>query len=545
MGGRLPEPGRLPFATAVPRIQLIPPTPITTRLVRPTIEPTFHVSRTEYPPKAPKGTQSVQRTMGLLDAFAPGESWLELKEIAERVELPKPTAHRILNALASTGLIESEGGRYRLGPSAAELGLRAALAQQDSPHRATPFAGPSFARNSSLAVREWNGAVGVDRYEPTFEREYWAIRHGAAVLDVSPLFLYEFEGPEAEAAMQRLVTRDVTRCRVDQVMYTAWCNDEGFLLQDGNLIRLGERCFRLSAAEPSLRWFEDVTEDFDVSVRDVGDGVAKLAVQGPLSRDLLLRVLSGETESFTSLRYFHGCQMEFEGRPVYVTRTGFTGDLGYELWMDLEQDAAGHRVDGPAHRLWNALLDSDLGPSVVPMGLAALDAARIEAGLILIDVDYFSASHCLLASRRTSPDESGLGWAVKLVGGNDFVGRRAIEAERQRGVAWRFVGIAVDWDELERVFRPAGLRPDVVGKEPRRQPQPVFDETGKPVGQLTSMFYSPLVKKLLVLADVHADVARPGTSLGFDLRVEMERLRVVGRVTKLPFYDPPHKRSTS
>ena len=482
--------------------------------------------------------------MGLLDAFAAGESWLELKEIAARVDLPKPTVHRILNALASTGLIESEGGLYRLGPAAAELGLRAALAQQESPHRPTPFAGPSFAGNSSLAVREWNGAVGVDSYEPTFEREYWAIRHGAAVLDVSPLFLYEFEGAEAEAAVQRLVTRDVSRCRVDQVMYAAWCNDDGYLLQDGNLIRLEERRFRLSAAEPSLRWFQDVTEDFDVVVRDVGDRVAKLAVQGPLSRELLLRVLDGDRDSLSALRYFHGCSMDFQGSPVYVTRTGFTGDLGYELWMDLGQGASGLREEAPARRLWSALLGSDLGPSVVPMGLAALDAARIEAGLILIDVDYFSAQHCLLPDRRATPDESGLGWTVKLVRGNDFVGRRAIEGERERGVAWRFVGIAVDWDELERVFRPAGLRPDVVGRQPVRRPQPVFDESGDHSGQLTSLFYSPLVKKLLVLADVHREVARPGTELCFDLRVEMKRVRVKGKVTKLPFYDPPHKRST-
>lgn len=504
------------------------------------------VHRSESSPEAPKGTQSVQRTMGLLDAFSVGESWLELKEIAQRVELPKPTAHRILNALASTGLIETEGGRYRLGPAAADLGLRAALAQHESPHRPTPFAGPSFAHNSSLAVREWNGAVGVDSYEPTFEREYWAIRHGAAVLDVSPLFLYEFEGPEAEAAVQRLVTRDVTRCRVHQVMYTAWCNDDGFLLQDGNLIRLGENRFRLSAAEPSLRWFEDVTADFDVTVRDIGDGVAKLAVQGPLSRRLLARVLEESTESSSGLqrlRYFHGQFMEFEGRRVYVTRTGFTGDLGFELWMDLEADAAGCRRDAPAHRLWDALLGSDLGPAVVPMGLAALDAARIEAGLILIDVDYFSAPHCLLAERRTTPDESGLGWTVKLVRGNDFVGRRAVERERRRGVAWRFVGIAVDWDELERVFRPAGLRPDVVGRRPVRDPQPVYGPDGEHVGQLTSLFYSPLVKKLLVLADVHAGVSDPGTELCFDLRVEMQRVRVRGRVGELPFYNPPHKRS--
>lgn len=502
------------------------------------------MTRTQSHTQAPKGTQSVQRTMGLLDAFGAGESWLELKEIAQRVDLPKPTAHRILNALASTGLIETKGGRYRLGPGAAELGLRAALAQHETPHRPTPFAGPSFVRNSSLGVREWNGAVGVDSYEPSFDREYWAIRHGAAVLDVSPLFLYEFQGPEAEAAVQRLVTRDVARCRVDQVMYTAWCNDDGFLLQDGNLIRLGEQRFRLSAAEPSLRWFEDVTEDFDVAVRDIGDGVAKLAVQGPLSRELLRRVLDDGAPEVSELRYFHGCVAAFEGRPIYVTRTGFTGDLGFELWMDLDSDRVGRRVDGPAQLLWSRLLESDLGPSVVPMGLAALDAARIEAGLILIDVDYFSASHCLLANRRATPDESGLGWTAKLVRGNDFVGRRRIELERERGVAWKFVGIAVDWDELERIFRPAGLRPDVVGREPRRQPQPVFDGDGRHVGQLTSMFYSPMVKKLLVLADVHKEAGKAGTELGFDLRVELQRVRVNGHVTRLPFYDPPHKRST-
>jgi aminomethyltransferase len=306
------------------------------------------------------------------------------------------------------------------------------------------------------------------------------------------------------------------------------------------LWRLDEQRFRLSAADPSLRWFEDCAVGLDVEVRDVSRRLASLAIQGPESRHVLEETFG---VSLAALRFFRGTEISWKGVQVGVTRTGFTGDLGYELWVGAEDAAP----------LWDALLAQGAGYGLLPAGLQALDAARIEAGLILIEVDFFSAAHALLDSRKSTPFDLGLGWTVQLTDGNDFVGRAALE---RRPREWTVCGVAIDWAELERLHRPRGLRPLSVGLAPDRRPSPLR-RGGRQVGQITSRVFSPLLKRQIGIASVHLEALGIETATGaapdlshllgitVEVRLDIDRERVpaAARICSLPHYDPPQKRS--
>jgi aminomethyltransferase len=392
----------------------------------------------------------------------------------------------------------------------------------------TTFHSRTAALNESFEWRNWAGYLAAGLYEPTFEREYFAIRNSAAMIDVSPLFKYEISGPDALRVVDRIITRDVGKCRVGQVLYTPWCDEAGKVIDDGTVARLDKNHFRITAAEPNLRWFLDVAYGFDAQVVDVSQDLAALSLQGPNSRAILKEVVSGI--DFDTLAYFHLAYGTVGDFPLTVTRTGYTGDLGYELWLR-PQDAL---------VLWDRLLEAGSHYGVLPAGIVSLDIARIEAGLFMLDVDYISSFHARIEAQKSSPFELGLGWAVALDGA-DFIGRKALHAEKARGSKWSFIGVAIDWLGLERLYDKVNLPPQVTGRA-SRDPVPLF-KGSRQVGQITSRTFSPLLKKYIGIGTVLSQYAAPGTQVDIEVTVEYSRERGPATITRTPFYNPPHKRA--
>jgi aminomethyltransferase len=380
----------------------------------------------------------------------------------------------------------------------------------------------------SYEWRNWSGYLAAGLYEPSFEREYFAIRNSAAMIDISPLFKYEISGPDAARVVDRLVTRDSRQCHVGQVMYSPWCDEEGKVIDDGVIARLDENHFRITAADPNLNWFQDVGYGFDVQVQDVSTQLAALALQGPNSRAILQEVVSGI--DFEQLKYFWLAQGQVDHFPLTVTRTGYTGDLGYELWT-----APQH-----AESLWDRLITAGAAYGVLPAGMVALDVARIEAGLLLIEVDYISSRHARIEAQKSSPFELGLGWAVSLDSGR-FIGQQALRAEKKRGSPWAFIGLSIDWVDLERLFDQVNLPPQVTGRASRRS-VPLY-KNGQQIGQITSSTFSPLLKKYIGLGTVLREHAAVGTQVEIEITVEYSRERGRAAIVQTPFFNPARKTS--
>lgn len=391
----------------------------------------------------------------------------------------------------------------------------------------TPFHSRTAPLCTSYEWRNWAGYLAPAVYEPAHDREYYAIRNAAALIDVSPLFKYEITGPDAPRVVDRLIPRNITNFRVGQVLYTPWCDEDGQVIDDGTVARLAEDRFRITAADPNFRWFEDVAYGFDARVENVTERLAALALQGPNSQAILREVVSGV--DLDALRYFHLAHGRVGGFDVTVTRTGYTGDLGYELWVRPE--------DAPA--LWDRLAAQGQGYGLLPAGMVALDIARIEAGLLLIEVDYKSSRHALIEAHNSSPYELGLGWTVHLDKG-PFIGREALRAEKARGPEWSLVGVAVSWTDLERLYAEEELPPQVAGRA-SRQAVPLY-RNGRQIGQMTSHTFSPILKQYIGLATVRSEHAAPGNTLDVEVTVEYQRKRAQGTIVPAPFYDPPHKR---
>ena len=385
----------------------------------------------------------------------------------------------------------------------------------------TPFHERTAALCASHAWRRWAGHVVASSYDLTHEREYHAIRGSAALFDVSPLYKYRVRGTDAARLLDHVATRSIRRMEVGQVAYTPWCDAAGKVLDDGTIARLGEAEFRLTAAEPNLRWLQDNAAGLDVSVEDVSESLAALSLQGPASRAIL-----GDIE----LKYFRFAHRYLGEIPVAISRTGYTGDLGYEIWVSARDALA----------LWDHLIEAGTPYGIVPAGMLALDVARIEAGLMLIDVDYVPARKALTGSQTSSPYELDLAWTVDLKK-ERFVGREALALEASREPQWRFVGIEVDWDSLERLYAEAGLATRVPATAWRAS-VPIYAGSEQ-AGYATSGGWSPLLKKYIALAHLRSRWAAAGTPLDIEITVEHQRKRAAARVVKKPFFDPERKRA--
>src|SRR6267154_2487431 len=296
----------------------------------------------------------------------------------------------------------------------------------------TAFHERTFALCHSLNYREWSGFYTVSSYEVHHEHEYNAIRNAAALIDITPLYKYIVEGKDATKLVNRVITRDINKVKVGQVIYCCWCDEQGKVIDDGTITRVEESKYRWTAADPSLRWFRQNGLNMDVRVEDISEKVAALALQGPTSAKLLKSVAEGD---IANLKYFRVTRGKIAGVPVDISRTGYTGDLGFEVWMPWKD----------AVKVWDALVAKGKAFDVHPAGMIALDIARIEAGLILIEVDYISSKKALIESQKYSPAEIGLGKLVDLKKEN-FVGREALAQEARKGAKRALVGLEINWN---------------------------------------------------------------------------------------------------
>ena len=386
--------------------------------------------------------------------------------------------------------------------------------------KTTPFHERTAALCASHAWRRWAGYVVASSYELSHEREYHSIRAAAALFDVSPLYKYAVTGKDAARLLDHVVTRNIQQLAVGQVVYTPWCDANGKVLDDGTVARLGEHSFRMTAAEPNLRWLEDNAGGLDVSIEDVSESLAALSLQGPASR----AILGG-----LDLKYFRLAETRIASIPVTVSRTGYTGDLGYEIWVEKKS----------ALNLWDALIAAGTPHGIMPAGMLALDVARLEAGLMLIDVDYVPARKALIDGQTSSPFELDLGWTVNLKK-ERFVGRGALAAEAAREPQWRFVGVEIDWDSLERLYAEVGLATRLPAQA-WRMSVPIYSGAEQ-AGYATSGGWSPLLKKYIALAHLRSQWSNPGTELDIEVTVEHRRKRAAARVVKKPFFDPERKK---
>ncbi len=386
--------------------------------------------------------------------------------------------------------------------------------------------------NRKQQWREWSGYYASSVYADAHDIEYNAIREAAALIDVSPLYKYTVSGPDALRLVDRVITRDATKLKPGQVYYTPWCDEHGKVIDDGTVHHLDDGTFRWTAADPQLRWLRQNSSGLDVTIDDVSEAVAAVALQGPLARDVLEAATGAE---FADLRYFRRRTATVKaGRrklAIDVSRTGYTGDLGYELWIQAEHAVA----------LWEALVGAGRDYGIRPAGMLALDVVRLEAGLILLEVDYTSARHAMNPEQNYSPGEIGLGRLISTDKA-DFVGRLALDREaRAGGPGRRLVGLELDWYDIEGLFSAQGL-PPAISPVVDRSPRPLF-VGGRQIGRTTSVGWSPILKQAIALASVPPSHEPLGSRFDVEWTVEGRRGRVAGTVVALPFLDLERKRA--
>jgi glycine cleavage system T protein (aminomethyltransferase) len=393
----------------------------------------------------------------------------------------------------------------------------------------TAFHERTFALCTSLNYREWSGYYTVSSYEVHHEHEYNAIRNASALIDITPLYKYMVEGKDATRLVNRVITRDINKVKPGQVIYCCWCDEQGRVIDDGTITRLEENKYRWTAADPSLRWFHQNGLNMDVQIEDISEKVAALALQGPTSGKLLKSVADAD---IANLKYFRVTSGKIAGVPVDISRTGYTGDLGYEIWAPWDD----------AVKVWDALMERGRQFDIHAAGMLALDVARIEAGLLLIEVDYISSKKAFIPSQSYSPYELGFARMVHLDKEN-FVGKSALAEQAKRGVPRQLVGLEMDWVEIEERYEKLGLTPAAPAQASRVH-VPVY-LGNRQVGKATSTTWSPLLKKMIALASIDTAHARPGTSLQMEITVEAVRQKVTATVVKLPFFNPERKTKTA
>jgi len=395
--------------------------------------------------------------------------------------------------------------------------------------RTTPFHERTSVINETGLWEHWSGHLAAVRYQASEKFEYFAVRNSAGIFDTSPLFKYRIHGPDAERFLGGVLTRDPRTTRPGQAQYTIWCDDRGFIVEDGVLLRHAADEFVLTAAEPNLAWLRDRTGRLRVRVDEISDEYGVLAFQGPRSR----QILGALAPMSAGLGYFDLTAETIAGRPVTISRTGYTGDLGYEIWVERDDALA----------IWDCLQQASAGHGVIPFGLTALYMLRIEAGLLLLDVDFASSRYAWTDEQRATPHELGLGWMLKGIEDPDrpFIGRRAIlqEVAEERS-RWRLTGLVVDWLDYDRHYNDAGIIPPK-DHVPVQEELFVYDEAGAQVGFATSSMYSPMLQRHIALARVRPDLVRPGTEVRLEIAVNHRYEYVRARTARTPLYNPERK----
>ncbi|MEM7799240.1 MAG: aminomethyltransferase family protein [Chloroflexota bacterium] len=401
--------------------------------------------------------------------------------------------------------------------------------------KTTPFHPRTGPLNETMIWYDWAGYLAAPKYQHSELFEYYAVRNSAGLLDTSPLFKYRFIGSDAEALLCKALARDIRKCRVGRAQYTIWCNEAGYVVEDGVAMHVAENEYWLTAAEPNLRYFRQIARKLkldDVQIDDISESYGILALQGPRS----LTILNELTPDVADLRFFRLVETTIAGHSVTVSRTGYTGDLGYELWIPAESC-----VD-----VWDALMATGRGHNIVPMGMNALKMSRLEAGLLLLDVDFHSARYAWTDAEQDTPIELGWGWMFKTLAKDDrdFIGRQAIEAElANRTSRHHIVGLILDWEDYQRIHREAGINPpmDGVFEEGTFNLYRISDTPWEYAGYATCMIYSSLLRSHIALAKLPPDLCTPGTEVDFELQVIRRSVNVKARVAELPFFDPRRK----
>jgi aminomethyltransferase len=395
--------------------------------------------------------------------------------------------------------------------------------------RETPFHPRTSAANQTGLCSHWSGYLATDRYQMSDKFEYFAIRNSAGVIDTSPLYKYRITGSDAERFLAGVLARDIRKCRPGQAHYTLWCDNDGYVVEDGVILRISDDEFLLTAAEPNMAYLQDLVGPKSVEIEDVSDEIGALALQGPYALEIL-KQLAPEVEG---IGYFHLTQAKIGNAAVTISRTGYTGDLGYEIWVDRDD----------ALDVWDALFEVAGPYGVVPCGQTSLLITRIEAGLVLIDVDFYSSRYAWNDDQRTTPHELGMGWMFRDLETDDraFIGRAAIERElRDATSRWKTVGIMVDWQAWDRLYNSRGLVPPK-DHTPEHGGMMLYDEDLNRIGYTPSFVYSPMMQRHIGIARVRPEFGTNGTRVGLEVTVDHKYDVVDANVTRLPFYNPSRK----
>ncbi len=396
--------------------------------------------------------------------------------------------------------------------------------------RTTPFHERTSALNETGLWSHWAGRLAAEKYQLSEKFEYFAVRNAVGLFDTSPLFKYRFSGTGAERFLAGVLARDPRQLKPGEAQYTIWCDDRGFLVEDGVLLRHAADDFVLTAAEPNLAYFADLVGPRDeVAIEDVSDAWAVLSIQGPRARVMLTALDPG----IGKLGYFEHRKAKIDGHRVHVSRTGFTGDLGFEVWCRAED----------ALSVWDAIWASGLGHGVMPFGLQALYMTRIEAGLLLLDVDFASSRFAWTDADRATPHELGLGWMLRGVDADDrrFIGGAAIRREiAGKTSRFRTTGIVVDYRDWNRLHEEAGLMPPM-DHTPVQEEMFLYDDDGAQVGFATSFLYSPVLQRHVGIARVPVASATPGSRVNLEIPINHRYVHVAAHTARLPHYNPQRK----
>jgi len=422
--------------------------------------------------------------------------------------------------------------------------------------RTTPFHERTSALNETGLWEHWSNCLVAQRYQMSEKSEYFAIRNAAGLFDTSPLYKYRITGPDAERYLGGVLARDPRKCAVGHAQYTLWCDDRGFVIEDGVLLHVDENEYWLTAAEPNLAYFEGLLGRLDAKVEDMTEDWGVLSVQGPYARDLVTAVAPDSKE----LPYFGLMRSKVGKVPVLVSRTGYTGDLGFEVWVPAAD----------AIKVWDAVAAAGKGRGVVPFGMTALYMARIEAGLVLLDVDFHSSRFAWTDADRTTPIELGLGWmfrdlapstdgkstngraangksanaAAASSNGHDpraFIGADAIRRElRERTSRWQLTGLVVDWRDYDRIYDAAGLIPPK-DHTPIQDEYYIYDDDLRQLGYATSQMYSPMLQRHIALARVPLGLATPGSRVKLEMAVAHRYEYFDAQVARLPLFNPQRR----
>ena len=379
---------------------------------------------------------------------------------------------------------------------------------------------PFYPRQADLdRINQWHEWKGYRSADGFYEMglEYFAQRNSTGVFDLTPMTKYRITGPDALDYLDRLVTRDMSKIKPGRVAYAVWCDDEGQVIDDGTIFHLNEGEYRVCSQERHMSWFQAAAIGMDVSIVDETEDICGLAVQGPTSFSILKNM---GLDGVENLKPFGLMALDFQGTELMISRTGFTGDLGYELWIS----------PNAALQLWDALFGAGKFHGITAIGTEALELARIEAGFIAAYIDFLPANVTVRSGRSRSPLELGLAWLVDFKKPN-FNGRRALVEEKKRGSTWRFVKLDIEGN-----------------KEAHHSYIYANKKGGKSIGFITSAAWSPVCKQNIALGTVRTPYGKVGDKLYVEIyyQLEMHWSRVMAEATVVgkPFWDPPRKRAT-